>query len=139
MTVITLVPKKRGKYSGNSIWFDKTTEDTALVVDNAAFDSAQDLIYDVKGLDQAFVQFLNSGANSIDMLIEKSTKEFTDLTTLVDADFVQEVAVAAIVASALSVAFTKTDISPEITALRFRFRETVGASPGAAKFAGGFQ
>jgi len=132
MTEIQLVPKQKGAFSGNSVYHDKAIADTALVVDNAAYATAFDRLYDVKGLEEIWAQFENTGANSIDMTIEKSHKEFTDITTLVDADFEDEVAEAAIVAAAKSVVFTKTQLTPEITALRFRFKETVGASPGAA-------
>jgi len=131
MTVIVLVAKKSGAYSGNTIYHDKGLADTALTVDNAAFAAAQDRLYDVKGLEEIWAQFKNTGANSIDMLIQKSHKEFTDIADLVDADFATEVAEAAIAAAAKSTAFTKVQLTPEITALRFRFKETAGGSPGA--------
>lgn len=133
MTAITLVQKQKGAYSGNSIYHDKALADTALVVDNAAYATAFDRLYDVKGLEEMWAEFTNTGANSIDMLIEKTHKEFTDITDLVDADFETEVAEAAIAAAVTSTAFSKTQLTPEITALRFRFKETAGGSPGAVK------
>jgi len=137
MTSITLAQKVQGAHSRKVIYFDKVTQDTPLVVDNAAFAPAQDLVYDVKGLEEALIRFNNTGANSIDMLIEKASKEFTLLSELVDADFVEEVAEATIAAAANSVDYTNTNITPEITALRFRFKESAGGSPGEAKFVGG--
>jgi len=138
MTAITLVAKEKGKYSGNSIYHDKAIADTALVVDNAAYSAAFDRLYDLKGLEEWWFQIENTGANSIDMLVEKSHKEFTDITTLVDADFETETAEAAIGAAAKSAANSKTGVTPEITAIRIRFKETVGTNPGAAKGEMGF-
>lgn len=132
MTEIQLVPKQKGAFSGNSVYHDKAIADAALVVDNGTYDAAHDRLYDVKGLEEIWARFKNTGANSIDMTIEKSHKEFTDITTLVDADFEEQVAEAAIAAAAKSTVFSKTQLSPEITALRFRFKETTPGSPGAA-------
>lgn len=132
MTEIQLVPKQKGAFSGNSVYHDKAIADAALVVDNATYDAAHDRLYDIKGLEEIWARFKNTGANTIDMTIEKSHKEFTDITTLVDADFEDEVAEAPIVAAAKSVVFTKTQLTPEITAIRIRFKEAVGGSPGAA-------
>ena len=115
------------------MYHDKVIADTALTIDNAAYATAQDRLYDVKGLEEIWAQFENTGANSIDMTIEKTHKEFTDIADLVDADFEDEVAEAPIAAAAKSIAFTKTQLTPEITALRFRFKETTPASPGAVK------
>jgi len=138
MVDIVLVKKAKGASSGVSVYHDKGIADTALVVDNAAYGAAFDRIYDVKGLKEWFFSFLNDGANSIDMLVEKSHKEFTDISTLVDADFLQETAEAAIASSARSVANAKSLVTPEITALRIRFKETAGGSPGSAQGEMGF-
>jgi len=138
MVDVVLVKKKKGASSGVSVYHDKAIADTALVVDNAAYSAAFDRIYDVKGLKDWWFQFENTGANSIDMLVEKSHKEFTDISTLVDADFVTETAEAAIASSALSVANAKALVTPEITALRIRFKETAGGSPGTALGTMGF-
>jgi len=132
MTAIIMVVKKEGEYSGNSIYHDKALADTALVVDNAAYGTAFDRLYDMKGLKEWFFSIKNTGANSIDMLVEKAHKEFTDITTLVDADFLQETAEAAIVSSGRSIPNAKVQVTPEITALRIRFKESTGGLPGAA-------
>jgi len=132
MTTIVLVKKQKGASSGVSVYHDKALAETALVVDNAAYGAAFDRVYDVKGLNDWFISIKNTGANSIDMLIEKSHKEFTDISTLVDADFLTETAEAVITAAGRSVADIRALVTPEITALRIRFKETVPASPGAA-------
>ncbi len=100
MTVIGLVPKKKGRYSGNSIYYDKALEDTFLTINNGVYDDAHDRLYDVKGLEEIFAIFENFGVDSIDMLIQKTHKEFTNLADLTSLDFFEEVAEAAIAAGA---------------------------------------
>jgi len=139
MTEVVLQQKFTGINNRKGIKWDKQTEDTPLVVDNAAYIAGKDLVYDVRGFTDWEVIFENTGANSIDMTIEKAIKDFERASSLVDADFAGEVAEAAIAAAADSVTYTKPTGFSLITALRFRFKETVGASPGeATPKSGGF-
>ena len=92
MGIITLVLRKKGQYSGNSTYHDKALKAGAIDIDQDAYTANLDRIYDVKGLQNMHVEFENTGgANGLTFKIEKARKEFTDIATLVDADFDKDV------------------------------------------------
>lgn len=129
MTVITLVLKNKGKYSGNSSYHDKALEAGAITIDQDAYTAGLDRIYDIKGLQNMHVEIENTGGtNGLTYKIEKARKEFIDDgSSLVDADFDQ------VILANTNVAFGTTniqdivDISPETTAIRISIkRQTSG-------------
>ncbi len=123
MTAITLVLRKKGPYSGNSQWYDKALEAGAITIDQDAYSAGLDRIFDVKGLNNMYVEIQNTGgANGLTYKIEKARKEFTDITTLVDADFNKDIKADTNVAFGANDANIIVDISPESTAIRIRVK-----------------
>lgn len=81
------------------------------------------------------MQIKNTGANSIDITILGTTKDFTNLDNdLVDGDFTEtELAEEAIAAAAVSTIYNLDRTpsgKPAITAVRLRAKETVAVNPG---------
>jgi hypothetical protein len=66
----------------------------------------------------------NAGRISLDYTIEKCRKNFTNLTDLVDGDFDEDAKAETAVASGARNTTTLSSISPEITALRIKFKRT---------------
>ncbi len=92
MTVITLVLRKKGPYSGNSQWHDKALEAGAITIDQDSYTAGLDRVDEVKGLKNMHVEIKNTGANPLTFKIEKARKEFTDDgSSLVDADFDKDI------------------------------------------------
>ncbi|KKN75424.1 hypothetical protein LCGC14_0380450 [marine sediment metagenome] len=116
MTAITLVPKKPSISSRVPIFFDKALENASIVIDNAAYLATKDRLYDVHGMGKGWAQFKNVGANSIDMLIEKTHKEFTDITTLTEVDFEDEVIEDAIAAGVAATGTVDVTGGPSVKA-----------------------
>ncbi len=128
MAEIILEARVKPAYSANTEYHDKVLEAGAILIDNASYDDAHDREYDVKGLSGVYLEIKNTGgANGVTWLIEKARKEFTDITTLVDADYEVENAEANIAFGAQgSYSFVRAD--PEITAIRVRLKEQVGGN-----------
>lgn len=123
MGVITLILRKKGRYSGNSQYHDKVLEAGAIAIDQDAYTPGLDRIYDVKGLKNMYAEIQNTGgANGLTYKIEKARKEFTDITTLVDADFNKDIKADTNVAFGANDGNSIIDISPETTAIRIRVK-----------------
>ena len=123
MGVIKLVLRKKGANSGNSSYHDKALEAGAIAIDQDAYTGNLDRIYDVKGLQNMYAEIQNTGgANGLTYKIEKARKEFTDITTLVDADFNQDIKADTNVAFGAEDVNIIIDISPETTAIRIRVK-----------------
>jgi len=119
------------------IWKDKSGIDVAgIVVDNDTYDTGThlDRDYDVRSHDGVSILIENQGANSIDYTILGATKDFAMNAmdaTLVDADFAEVlVAEAALAATTRAVPFDLERVTPSITAIRIRVKETTAAMPG---------
>jgi len=126
-----LVIRNRSPFSGNSSYADPVVQTGGIVIDEATFGAGADTDrrYNVKGLDDVFVKIINETANSLDLQILATQKEFLDVdANLVVADFTQEVlATVAVVTGTPNL----TDIpikTPKITAILIRTKETVAAS-----------
>ena len=121
MTVLT--GRSKGTNSDNGVLHDVVLEAGGITINQDAFDSSLDRIYDVKGLVNMHVEIENTGgANGLTYKIEKARKEYTDLTTLVDADFDEDVLVDTNVAFGTTNVQDIIDISPESTAIRIRVK-----------------
>ena len=141
----TLTPKTVDKppRSNNLPYFEDTSDNidgTGVVVDDVAYDTGGflDRDYDVRLFKNLNMQIKNIGANSIDIRILSTTKDYTILDTdLVDADFTEtelaEVAVAVNAVSAIMNLDRTPSGKPAITAVRLQAKETVAASPGTVR------
>ena len=67
---------------------DPVLETGGITIDQDAYSSGLDRIYDVKGLKNMHVEIENTGgANGLTYKIEKARKDFANVSDLVDADF----------------------------------------------------
>jgi len=125
--------RKRGLISANSTYFDKALQDGAIVVeqDNYSINpdsTVLDRVYNVKGLDNMPVKIKNTGGvNGLVFTIVNTSKEFTEISELVEADFDGEIVEDTIVAFGESSLQDIIDISPQSTAIRIKIkRESAG-------------
>ena len=127
MGTITLAQRKSLHHVGTD-FHDKVLEAGGIAIDQDAYSSGLDRIYDVKGLKNMHVEIENTGgANGLTYKIEKARKDFTDVSTLVDADFDQDIKADTNVAFGTTILDDIADISPETTAIRIRIkRQTSG-------------
>jgi len=124
LTVIPLLQRRRGANSRKSTYQDTLLQTGGIAVDQDAYTSGLDRIYDVKGLQNMHIEIENTGANSLDFRIELAKKEFSDISTLVDADFGSVLIPDTAVGAASKTSNNIVEISPESTALRIRVRRT---------------
>ena len=123
MGVIKLDLRVKGAYSGNSSYYDKALKAGAITINQDAYSAGLDRIYDVKGLKNMHVEIENTGgANGLTFKIEKARKEFSDIATLADADFDQDILADTNVAFGATNIQDVVDISPESTAIRIRVK-----------------
>lgn len=129
MTSLTI--RERGPISANSSYADPLVQTGGIVIDEGTYGAGAntDRRYNVKGLSAMFVKIINETANSLDLQILATQKEFKAVDAdLVVADFTQEVlAEIAVVTGTPNL----TDItlgSSKITAILIRTKETTPAS-----------
>jgi len=95
--VTKLTIRERGPISGNSQYADALLQTGAISVDQDAYSTdpdstVLDRVYAAKGLDNMHVEIKNTGStNALTYKIEKARKEFKLLSSLVEADFDQEI------------------------------------------------
>ena len=105
------------------ILHDSVLQTGAITIDQDAYTAGLDRIYDVRGMRNMYVEIRNTGgANGLTYKIEKARKSFTDITTLVDADFDKDIKADTIVAFGANDTNVIIDISPETTAIRIRVK-----------------
>lgn len=129
MTNLTI--RERGPISANSAYADPVVQTGGIVIDEGTYGAGADTDrrYNVKGLSDMFVKIINETANSLDLLILATQKEYKDIDAdLAVADFTQEIlAEIAVVTGTPNL----TDIplgKPKITAILIRTKETTPAS-----------
>jgi len=87
-----LTSRGAGGNSKNSVLSDVVLQTGGITINQDSYDSSLDRIYDVKGLVNMHVEVENTGGtNGLTYKIEKARKEFANITTLVDADFDQDI------------------------------------------------
>lgn len=91
MTVIDLVLRKKGRYSGNTQYYDKLLEAGAIAVDQDGYTAGLDRVYDVKGLKNMHAEIENNGPNGLTYKIEKARREFALITDLTTPDFDEDI------------------------------------------------
>jgi len=127
MAEIILVAREKPAYSANTEYHDKALEAGGITVDQDTFTAGLDRLYNTQGLDSLYMEIENTGgANGLTWRIEKARKQYTDITTLVNADF-------SVIKGNTDVAFGAIEVQsvirvdPEITAIRARVkRQTAG-------------
>jgi len=131
LTILT--GRSIGTNSDVGVLHDAVFQTGAIAVDQDAYSTnpdstVLDRVYDIKGLRNMHVEIENTGgANGLTYTIEKARKEFTDITTLVDADFDQAILADTNVAFGTTNIQDIIDISPESTAIRIKIkRQTAG-------------
>lgn len=119
-----LTQRVLGAFSRQTAFADPLLQTGAISVnqDNYSTDpdsTVLDRVYDVKGLSNMHVAIKNTGGtNGLTYKITNTEKEFTDITTLVDADFDEVIKADTIVAFGAKDTNDIVDISPESTAIR---------------------
>jgi len=94
LTELTI--RERGPISGNSQYADALLQTGAIAVDQDSYSTdpdstVLDRVYNVKGLDNMHFEIENTGVNPLTFKIEKARKEFKLLSSLLEADFDQEI------------------------------------------------
>lgn len=127
MTEVKFLERERSPSSRAPIFYDKAIQDGGININQDAYSAGLDRLYDVRGLDNMHITIKNTGgANGLTYTIENATKEFSDINTLVDADF-GEIKADTNVAFGADDVSDIIDISPESTAIRIRVkRQTAG-------------
>ena len=115
-----------GENNRNAVWYDPVLEAGAILIDQDAYSTGLDRIYDVKGLNNMHVEIKNTGvANNLTFRIEGASKEFSVVSDLVDADhdevILNDVTLSPLTSSILDI----IDLSPESTAIRIRVKRAV--------------
>lgn len=113
---------------------------SGIVVDDPAYDTGTflDRDYDVRLFKNLSMQIKNIGANSIDITILGTTKDYTIMNDdLVDADFTEiELVEETVVATGVSTIYNlnrQPEGKPAITAVRLRAKESAGTFPGTVR------
>lgn len=127
MTQVLFLERFPSKSSKLPNFYDKAIQDGGIAIDQDAYTEGLDRLYDVRGLANMHVTMKNTGgSNGLTYTIENASKEYTDITTLVDSDF-SEIKGDTNVALSAEDFSDIIDISPESTAIRIRVkRQTAG-------------
>ena len=127
MTILT--QRARGANSDTGGVADAAIQTGGITINQDAYDSSLDRIYDVKGLQNMYVEIKNTGgANGLTFKIEKARAEFTEVSELVNADFDEEIKGDTNVAFGANDMTTISLISPEITAIRVRIKRQTASN-----------
>lgn len=86
----SLSQRAKGTYVSTVSFYDPLMEAGGIVIDNAAY-GTKDRIYDVKGLTKLFIKLINDGEDQMTTKTDATQKEFTNISSLVDADFTKEI------------------------------------------------
>jgi hypothetical protein len=127
LTQVLFLERFPSKSSKLPNFYDKAIQDGGIAIDQDAYTEGLDRLYDVRGLANMHVTMKNTGgSNGLTYTIENASKEYTDITTLVDSDF-SEIKGDTNVALSAEDFSDIIDISPESTAIRIRVkRQTAG-------------
>lgn len=129
MTTIVLTQRAKGSNSDQSTLHDKALEAGSIVIDQNGYTAGLDRVYDVKGLKNMHVRINNDdGADGLIFKIERTEKEFSDISTLADGDFDKDILGDTTVAFGTSSINDVIDISPESTAIRIRVKREVAGN-----------
>ena len=129
MTEVILLQRPTGRYGREPVFFDKALQDGAITIDQNAYTTGLDRLYDVRGKKNIHVVIKNTGgANGLTFTIEGADEKYDSISSLVDADFDN------VIKADTNVAFGTSappddiiDISPESTAIRIRVKRQTTA------------
>jgi len=127
--VTTLTARAPGAHNAVTEFFDKTLETGAISINQDAYTTGLDRIYDVKGLKDFYILVENTGgANGLTYKVQQARKEFSKLSDLVDADFVDGTVAEANVAFGAEAESVIVRASGEITAVRLRVKRQTSSN-----------
>lgn len=87
-----LVGRVKGTNSDNGVLHDAVLEAGAINIDQDSYVAALDRIYDIKGLVNMHIEIENTNStNGLTFKIENARKDFSLLSSLVDADFDKDI------------------------------------------------
>lgn len=122
MTEIIFLERETSPYTRAPVFFDSALQDGGIDINQDAYTTGLDRLYDIRGMSNMHAEIINSGgSNGLTYTIEKASKEFTDINNLVDADF-SEIKPDTNVANSSSDVSDIIDITPESTAIRIRLK-----------------
>jgi hypothetical protein len=117
-----LVRRALGGYNAISEFADPVLLAGGIAIDTDAYDASTDRIYDIKGIKDIYILIQNTHAtNGLTYKVQQTRAEFTDISELVDGDFVDGFVAEANVAGLAEAESTTTRSSAEVTAIRIRF------------------
>lgn len=122
MTTISLLQRRRGAFSRKTAYQDTDLQTGGIAIDDDNFTPGLDRVYDVRGLASMHVEIENTGANGLTFTIEAARKEFSDISTLVDADFDLVLVPDTNVGAGTKNNQNIIAISPESTVIRIRIK-----------------
>jgi len=117
-----LVQQAKGAFSRIIAFADPVFQTGGILVDQDAYTTGLDRIYNTKGFSDIFVEVSNDGANGLSWEINKCRREYSDISTLVNADFNEDAKAEANVAASANDSINITSVTPEITAIRVRLK-----------------
>lgn len=126
MTILT--SRKHGPIGVESVLHDAVLVAGAISVNQDAYTTGLDRIYDVRGFKNMHIEYENTGvANGLTFTIQKARIDYDLLTELVDADFDVDLLADTDVAFGTTNIQDVVDLSPETTAIRIRVKRQTAA------------
>lgn len=118
-----LKAQKLATHSKKGIFRDPDIE-TEHTIDNDDFSAAKDRTYDIRGLDTMYIRLEDTGDETFDFWVGKTTKPFDDLSELATTDFVA-VSTDTVVSHDFVELATMDVAGPRYTAVLLRTKHTV--------------
>jgi hypothetical protein len=112
-----------GGYNAISEFADPVLLAGGIAIDQNAYTAGLDRIYDIKGIKDIYILIQNTHAtNGLTYKVQQTRAEFTEVSELVDGDFVDGFVAEANVAALAEAESTTTRSSAEVTAIRIRVK-----------------
>jgi len=115
-------PAPHSSISHSPIFYDKDLQDNGVDIDNDDFDSNLARTYDVRGLLQLSFAIYNPDDTPFHIELQKYRAHFETLDDIREDDWVVPPVVTALVPVGAHSTNVFNNISPEITAIRMRFK-----------------
>ena len=123
-----LTSRKHGPIALGAVLHDAVLTAGAIDVNQDAYSTGLDRVYDVRGLANMHIEIENSGGtNGLTYTIQKARLDFDLITELVDADFDVDLLADTNVAFGTTDIQDVVDLSPETTAIRIRIKRQTSA------------
>lgn len=129
MLLTDLISRKHGPLGTESVLHDIVLAAGAIDVNQDAYTSGLDRIYDVRGFKNMHIEIENTGGvNGLTYKIEKARIDFDLLTELVDANFDVDLLADTNVAFGTTDIQDVVDLSPETTSIRIRIKRQTSSN-----------